>query len=91
VALSNSGPSPAVQAQINGLTITQTAGVVCTPVIANTFPVVVGDISPQSSASGQATINFSGCAAAAKFAVTMPYSSNGGSVTGSKTLYNQFR
>jgi len=93
VTLSNSGPGPASQAQITGLTLTQTYGAACTPIITSpaSFPLAVGDIAPQSSASGQITINFGGCASTARFSTTIPFSSNNGAFSGSKKLNNQFR
>jgi hypothetical protein len=51
----------------------------------------VGNIAPSASASGSVTIDFTGCAPANRFTVAFTYSANGGAVTGSKTLYNQFQ
>ena len=91
ITLSNSGPGAANAAEINSLTLKQTFGAACTPVIASSFPVAVGSIAPASSANGVVTIDFTGCPNNARFTTTFSFSANNGVVTGSKTLYNQFR
>lgn len=80
-------------AQIDGLTLTQTYGAACTPVITNlaTFPLKVGDIEAHDEASGVATINFSGCPNNARFSAKVTFSANDGAVHGSKTFNNQYR
>jgi Concanavalin A-like lectin/glucanases superfamily len=85
--------SAAENAQIDGLVLSQTAGATCTPVITSplSFPLGVGNIQANSQASGTATIDFTGCPSNARFKVIIPFSSNNGAVTGSKTLNNQFR
>jgi len=91
ITLSNSGPGAANAAEINSLTLKQTFGAACAPVIASSFPVAVGSIAPASSANGVVTIDFTGCPNNARFTTTFSFSANNGVVTGSKTLYNQFR
>ena len=91
ITLSNTGPGAANAAQISGLTLTQTFGAVCTPVIGTAFPLAVGNIGPGSSGSGAVAINFTGCPNNARFTVSFPFSANAGTVTGSRTLYNQFQ
>jgi hypothetical protein len=89
--LTNIGPSPATASRITGLTLLQSFGPACTPVIATPFPVAVGDLAPSASGSAGVTIDFAGCSALARFTTTLSYSSDGGAVTGSKTVFNQFR
>jgi len=93
ITLSNSGAGAAINAQIDGLTLTQTFGAACTPVVISpsSFPLPVGTIDPGGTASGNVTIDFTGCAATARFSVKIPFSANSGTVSGSKTLNNQFR
>jgi streptogramin lyase len=93
IALTNKSYCPAEKAQIDGLKLTQTYGVACTPVITSpiAFPLAVGDIAASGKASGDVTINFSGCASTARFTAKITYSANDGAVTGSKNLNNQFR
>ena len=91
ITLSNTGPGAANAAQISGLTLTQTFGAVCSPVIGTAFPLAVGNIGPGSSGSGAVAINFTGCPNNARFTVSFPFSANAGTVTGSRTLYNQFQ
>lgn len=93
VTLANSGPGTATNAQINGLALTQTFGPACAPAITSpaSFPLPVGTIPAGGSASGNVTIDFAGCTATSRFSATIPFSSNGGLSTGSKTLNNQFR
>ena len=93
ITLSNQSGCPAENAQIDGLTLTQTYGTACTPVIHSppSFPLGVGNIAAHSKASGTVTLDFSACANAARFSATIPFSANDGAVSGSKTLNNQFR
>ena len=80
-------------AQIDGLTLTQTFGAACTPIITSpvTFPLKVSDIEARGEASGVATIDFSGCANSARFSAKISFSANDGAAHGSKTLNNQYR
>jgi len=89
--ITNIGSSPAAASQITSLTLLQSFGPACTPVISTPFPVTVGDLAPAASGSAAVTIDFSGCNALARFTITLSYSSDAGAVTGSKTLFNQFR
>ena len=91
IQLSNAGPGAANAAQINSLSLAQTGGAACTPVVTSTFPVAVGNIAPASSGSGNVNLNFTGCPNNARFTVTFTFSANAGTVTGSRTLYNQFQ
>ena len=93
VTLSNKSYCPALKAQIDGLKLTQTYGVACTPVITSpaSFPLKLGDIAARDKASGDVTINFSACPSTARFTARITYSANDGAVKGSKTLNNQYR
>ena len=92
IKVSNSGLSTALATKLTGLTLTQTFGAACTPVITPTqFPLLLGDIIVGGSATGAVTIDFSSCAATARFTATLSYSSNSGTVIGSKGYANQFR
>ena len=91
ITLSNAGPGAANAAQINSLSLTQTSGAACSPVINSAFPVAVGNIAPASTGSQVVIIDFNGCANNARFTTTFTFSANAGAVTGSRTLYNQFQ
>jgi endo-1,4-beta-xylanase len=93
ITLQNSGPGQARAAQITGLTLTRTAGPACTPVITSpaAFPLTVGTITPNGSASANVTINFTGCGDASRFTVNIPFNSNSGTYSGSTRLTNQTR
>jgi endo-1,4-beta-xylanase len=73
----NGSVGPAYATQINGLTLTQTSGAACTPVITppSAYPVVLGDIPANGSASASFSIDFTGCADQAEFTVSAPWSS----------------
>jgi endo-1,4-beta-xylanase len=88
----NGAVGPAYETQINGLTLTQTSGAACSPVISapGGFPVVLGDIPASGSASAAITINFTGCSSTARFTMNAPWSSAVYD-TGTYTSGNQFR
>ncbi len=89
---SNNGSGTAYATQITGLTLTQTAGAACTPVVTppSSYPVALGDLAAGASANASFTIDFTGCAALARFTFNMPWTSNTYN-TGTLTLGNQFR
>ncbi len=91
VAIQNTGAGAAVNAQLNTLTLTQTFGAACTPVVSTALPGAAGTIAPTASAIVPVTINFSACAVSARFRVDLGYSANGGSTTGVRTITNQFQ
>ncbi len=75
----NTGIGPANNTAITGLTLTQSAGAACTPVIApGTFPLSLGNIAPAASATGNILINFTGCGSTAKFSIKLTVTANGG-------------
>ena len=92
IKVSNSGQSTALSARISGLTLTQTFGAACSPGITlSQFPVLLSDIPVSGSATGSATIDFTGCISTARFTAVISYSSNSAAVTGSTSYGNQFR
>jgi len=92
VTASNSGPGTAYATQINGFTLTQVAGAACTPIVTppSSYPVALGDIAMGNSASAAFTIDFTGCANLARFALSAPWSSATYHV-GTFAQGNQFR
>jgi hypothetical protein len=93
ISLTNNGPGAANSAQIDGFGLTQTSGAACTPVITSpaAFPLAVGSIAPSGTGSGTITIDFTGCAATARFKLVSPFSANGGTAGGVLTLFNLFQ
>jgi hypothetical protein len=89
ITLSNYGIGTANNAMLTGLTLTQTFGIPCTPVVTTPFPVALGNIGAVSR-SANITIDFSGCGKTSRFTATIPFSSNDGRVTGSIVSHNQF-
>jgi len=86
----NTGLAMANNAQITNVKFVRTAGTVCTPQVAGgTYPISLGTLSPGSSATGNLTVNFSGCDSTSKFTVTIYLSANGGATTGTATFANQ--
>ncbi len=91
VAIQNTGAGAAVNAQLNALTLTQTFGPACSPVVLTALPAVAGTLAPATSAVVPVTINFSACAVTSRFRVGLGYSANSGSTTGARTITNQFQ
>ncbi len=87
----NNGPGSALNAEITGITLQQTAGAACTPVITSpaAFPLAVGNIAPKAMADVDVTIDFTGCAVNAMFKVTATESANSGAATGTIIELNQ--
>jgi endo-1,4-beta-xylanase len=73
----NGSVGTAYATQINGLTLTQTSGTACTPVVTppSAYPVALGDIPANGSASASFSIDFTGCADLSTFTVSAPWSS----------------
>ena len=87
------GPIAINDVKIVNLSLVQTGGATCTPAITSpsAFPLEIGNIAPEDSATGYVKIDFSGCAPAARFTTEISYSANNGGLSGLKKLYNQFR
>jgi uncharacterized repeat protein (TIGR01451 family) len=75
---------------ITSFTLAQTFGAACTPVIDNVFPLAMGDLASGQTGQANVTIDFTGCAASARFTARYVYSANGGVVSGSVVRYNQY-
>lgn len=93
IAVSNVGECPAEDVQVDSVTLAQTYGTHCAPrfVSPTSFPIVLGDLAAGTRRVGAVTIDFGGCQATARFTVRIDFSAAGGTFTGSKTLYNQYR
>lgn len=90
LSLYDNGPAGAANAVISSFTLAQTGGAACTPVVNTGFPLAVGTILASQTGTANALIDFSSCAASARFTVTFTYSANYGTVTGSVVRTNQF-
>jgi endo-1,4-beta-xylanase len=92
VTATNGGSGTAYATQINGFTLTQVSGAACTPVVTppSSYPILLGDIVQGNSASAAFTIDFTGCANLARFAMSVPWSSATYDI-GTFTLGNQYR
>ena len=99
LSFTNAGPGTAYGVKLAGLTLRQTGGAACTPVVKTAFPVTLGDIAAGTAASTNVTIDFTGCTALAAFAVDAPFNAangwHGDPAKGSPALTisrtNQFR
>lgn len=87
----NNGPGLAVHAEITGVTLLQTSGPACSPVVATQFPLAVGNIPALGVAKASVTIDFTGCERRAMFKVSAVESANRGAATGSIVRLNQFQ
>lgn len=91
IRATNSGVGTAANAKLNGLTLRQTFGAACTPVVtAPALPAALGSIAPSGATQVPVTINFSGCASTARFSATVQFAADG-AYTSSTTLNNQYR
>jgi len=92
IQATNGNVDTAYATQILGFTLTQVAGAACTPVITppSSYPVLLGDIPVNGSANASFTIDFTGCASLARFAMSVPWRSATYD-TGTFALGNQFR
>ena len=89
LSLYDNGPAGA-NAAISSFTLAQTGGAACTPVVNTAFPLAVGTILANQTGTANVLIDFSSCAASARFTATFTYSANNGTVTGSVVRTNQF-
>lgn len=65
----NTGPVAVFDTQVLQVTLTRTAGPVCTPVVLTPTPLAYGNIGPGATTSNDLTIDFSSCATTARFKV----------------------
>jgi len=91
ISISNAGVVVAHSARISSFSLTQTSGAACTPFLLTVPPVIAGDLAPGNSTTVNLAIDFTGCAATARFTAQATFSANGGGVTGSMTRTNQFQ
>jgi hypothetical protein len=91
--LTNTGNAPANNAQITGLTLTQTAGTLCSPAasVITATPVNYGTIAAGTNTTQQVTLALGGCDTTARFSLVVRFAANGGAYAGSSTLANQTR
>jgi len=91
LSLLDNGPGAANTTLINSFTLTQTFGAACTPVLKNAFPLSLGNIGPGQAGTTTITIDFTGCAASARFTAKFAFSANNGAVSGFVTRTNQYQ
>jgi len=91
LSLLNNGPGGAYGVAIPLFMLTQTFGAACAPVIGSAFPLAVSDLVPAQTGTANVTIDFTGCAAAARFTAQFTFSANAGAVSGNVVRYNQFQ
>jgi hypothetical protein len=73
------GKTPAYGVEMTGLKLTRSAGPKCTAAVTSpAFPVSLGDMLPNSSATTAATINFTGCTSKSKFQAVIQLSDDDG-------------
>ncbi|MDB6101852.1 MAG: Endo,4-beta-xylanase precursor [Gammaproteobacteria bacterium] len=77
VTATNPGSSAADATQITGFSLRQVEGRPCRPEVTppSSYPVVLGDIAPTSTASAAFTIDFEHCSPDAQFILVVPWSS----------------
>jgi hypothetical protein len=85
----DNGPAGAT-ISVPSFTLLQTFGTACTPHVFSALPLQVPTIFAGQTGFADVTIDFTGCAASARFTATFTYSANFGTVTGSVVRANQF-
>ena len=78
VTAANGNVGPAYATQITSFSLKQIFGRPCSPVVTppSAFPVLLGDIAANATASASFTINFAGCDPLAHFILKAPWSSS---------------
>jgi hypothetical protein len=90
IRLSNIGKGAATNTQISGVALSQASGTACSPAgsVITPLPVAIGTIAPATNATGQITLDFSGCPdSTARFTMQVSFSADG--YIGSTTINNQ--
>jgi hypothetical protein len=59
--------------------------------VKTTFPRLLGNLAPSQTGTTTVTLDFTGCAAAARFTAKFNYSANAGIVSGYVTRTNQYQ
>jgi hypothetical protein len=75
--LRNTGTTGAGQVTLNSLSFSQEAGAACSPLVTSGLPIVIPLLSASASGTGNVTLDFSSCSAAARFSVTPAITVNG--------------
>jgi len=91
LSFQNNGPGGASETQVSSFTLTQTFGPTCRPVLKSNIPLIFANLAPGQTGTTNVTIDFTGCAALARFTLKFGFSANGGVVAGSVTRANQFQ
>jgi hypothetical protein len=92
ISVSNAGATPAYEVTLGAFALTQTSGAACSPVVTapKAFPIMLGMLSPGTTATGSVTIDFTGCPALARFTLNVPITTTG-QVVNTLTRTNQFQ
>lgn len=92
ISVSNAGATLAYEVTLGALTLTQTAGAACTPVVTapKAFPIMLGMLAPGGTATGAITIDFTGCPLLARFTADVPITTTGQTLN-PLTRTNQFQ
>ncbi|HWY44497.1 MAG TPA: choice-of-anchor Q domain-containing protein [Candidatus Sulfotelmatobacter sp.] len=93
LSLLDNGPGVANATTIHDFTLTQTYGAACIPVLKNaaSFPLSLGNLTAGQTGTTTVTLDFTGCAASARFTAKFTYSANNGAVSGFVTRTNQYQ
>jgi hypothetical protein len=93
LSLLDNGPGATNSVMIHDFTLTQTFGAACAPVLKNTgsFPLQLGNLGPSQTGTSTITLDFTGCAASARFTAKFTFSANNGAVSGFVTRTNQYQ
>ena len=77
ITATNGSIGPAYTTQINGFTLTQISGPSCTPTITppGSYPLKLGDIATNGTASAAFTVSIVGCNPNSQFTLSVPWSS----------------
>ena len=76
LSVSNSGSAPAYGVTLDSIEVIPAGGARCRPTVAapHAFPILLGTVAPGSIATGAVTLDFSRCAATARFTLHVPIS-----------------
>jgi len=93
LSLLDNGPGVTQAVLIHDFTLTQTFGAACKPILKNaaSFPLSLGNLGPSQTGTTTVTLDFTGCAATARFTAKFTYSANDGGVSGYVLRYNQYQ
>ena len=77
ITAQNGSVGPAYTTQIGGFKLTQVSGPPCSPQITapGNYPIVLGDIATNGTASAAFNVRLAGCSANSQFLLTVPWSS----------------